>query len=123
MTSAAHTNYVKVWGILLVLLAISIAGPMLGHPIITLFTAFGIAVVKALLVLSKFMHLNIERKYIWYLLSLMAVFLFVLFAGVAPDVLNEGGLHWVHDPLPADLAHHEGGTTGAGHAGSEHGGH
>ena len=44
---AAHhpINYVRIWFILVALLIVSVAGPMLGHPVITLITAFGIACV------------------------------------------------------------------------------
>ena len=46
---ASHSpgHYVKIWGILLVLFVISVCGPMIGIRVITLITAFGIAVVKA----------------------------------------------------------------------------
>ena len=68
--------YVKIWGILLVLLIVSILGPVLAPHLefgflkawmITLITAFGIAVVKAYLVAANFMHLNIEKRYISYM--------------------------------------------------------
>ena len=42
-----HPNYVKIWAILIVLLAISVAGPMIGIKWVTLLTAFVIATVKA----------------------------------------------------------------------------
>ena len=61
-TTAMH--YVKIWALLLVLLVISILGPMLEIKILTLITAFGIAIVKALLVAAYFMHLNIEKRYV-----------------------------------------------------------
>ena len=41
-----HPNYIKIWGILLALLCVSIAGPMLGIKVVTLITAFGIAIVR-----------------------------------------------------------------------------
>ena len=37
-----HTNYTKIWAILVVLLAISVLGPMLEIQVVTLVTAFGI---------------------------------------------------------------------------------
>ena len=90
----AHANYVKIYGILIVLAATSVLGPMLGIPTLTLITAFGIALVKATMVAAYFMHLNIERRYIWFLLFIMLAFLFVLFAGVAPDVMKSSGQNW-----------------------------
>jgi len=68
----------------------------LGVPAITLITAFGIAVVKATMVAAYFMHLNIEKRYIWFILFIMLAFLLVLFAGVAPDVMKQGGRNWTH---------------------------
>jgi len=95
----AHPNYVKIWGILLVLLAVSVTGPMLGSLWITLVAAFGIAVVKALMVAAYFMHLNIEKTYIKYLLIGLLLLLLVFFAGVAPDVMKRAGQNWQHVPL------------------------
>jgi caa(3)-type oxidase subunit IV len=91
----SHTNYVKIWGILLGLLVVSVAGPMLEMPVITLIAAFGIAIVKALMVAAYFMHLNVEKKYIWYLLITCVVLMLLLFFFVAPDVLNHQGSNWI----------------------------
>ena len=90
-----HPPYVKIWGVLLVLLAISIAGPFLEIQVVTLITAFGIAIVKAYLVAKNFMHLNIEPRYAVYLLTTMLVFMLLFFAGVAPDVMKHEGRNWV----------------------------
>ncbi len=89
------TNYVKIWAILLCLLVVSIAGPFLGIKIVTLLTAFGIAIVKAYLVAKNFMHLNIEPRYAVYLLMTMLVFMLLFFAGTAPDVMKHEGTNWV----------------------------
>lgn len=104
-----HTNPTKIYLTLLVLFAISVAGPTLGIKAVTLITAFGIAIVKATLVAAHFMELKVERRYIWYLMSVMLVFLLVLFAGVAPDVMNQEGRNWKHIPpskLPQPLHEH-----------------
>ena len=104
-----HPNYVKVWAILVALLCVSVAGPFLEIQIITLITAFGIAIVKAYLVAKNFMHLNIEPRYAVYLLTTMLVFMLLLFAGAAPDVMKHEGRNWVkpavHVEAPAS-AHH-----------------
>jgi caa(3)-type oxidase subunit IV len=93
---AAHdVNYVKIWGILLVLLAVSIAGPTLEIKIVTLLTAFGIAIVKAYLVAKNFMHLNVEPRFAVYLLCTVLVFMLLFFAGSAPDVMKREGTNWV----------------------------
>ena len=89
-------HYRKVYLTLLVLLVLSVAGPFLGIVWVTLITAFGIALVKANLVIQNFMHLRWEKRLVkWVLISslvLMALFV----AGVAPDVMRHEGQNWVN---------------------------
>jgi len=89
-----HTNYVKIYWILLGLLGVSIAGPMVGIKAVTLITAFGIAVVKAYMVASNFMHLNVEKKYISFLLLGVLALCAVFYAGTSADVMNHQGANW-----------------------------
>ena len=90
-----HTNYVKIWAILLVLLTISVIGPMFEIKILTLVTAFGIAVVKAYMVAVHFMHINVAKRYVTYLVATCLVFMLLFFAGSAPDVMKPDGVNWV----------------------------
>ncbi|MGB5694801.1 MAG: cytochrome C oxidase subunit IV family protein [Polyangiales bacterium] len=130
-----QAHYVKIWAVLLVLLVISILGPIVAPHVafgflqawmITLMTAFGIAIVKAYLVAANFMHLNIEKKYISYLLATMLTFMLLFFAGVAPDVMKHQGQNWenvaakseIERGLEAEAAAH--GEHGEGHEGAEH---
>ena len=94
MAGHAPTNYVKIWAILLVLLVISILGPELEIKIVTMITAFGIAVVKAYMVAKYFMHIDIERKYVHYLLITGITFMLIFYFGVAPDVMKHEGQNW-----------------------------
>jgi caa(3)-type oxidase subunit IV len=89
-----HGNYVKIWGILVVLLVVSVAGPFFGHPIVTLITAFGIAIVKAYLVAKNFMHINVAPRYVAYLIATTLVFMLLFFAGAGPDVMESRGTNW-----------------------------
>ena len=89
-----HPNYVKIWAILLVLLAISVIGPMFEIQIVTLITAFGIACVKAYMVAVNFMHINIAKRYVTYLVATTLVFMLLFFAGTAPDVMKAEGDNW-----------------------------
>src|ERR1700722_15720903 len=89
-----HPNYVKIWAVLVVLLIISVLGPLTGIRWLMLITAFGIAVVKAFIVDKNFMHVNLEKRLVGYLLIPCLVFLLILFAGVSPDVMKHQGLHW-----------------------------
>jgi caa(3)-type oxidase subunit IV len=89
-----ETSYVAIWAVLCVLLAVSVLGPMAGVRFLTLITAFGIAIVKAYMVCRYFMHLNIEKKWVAYILGFMLALMLVFFGGVAPDVLKHEGLQW-----------------------------
>ena len=101
----AHPNYVKIWAILVVLLVISVIGPMLEIPAVTLVTAFGIACVKAYLVAKNFMHANVEPRFVPYLLVTAVVLVFLFFAGTAPDVMKPEGSNWQKpDWIAEDLA-------------------
>ncbi len=92
-----HPNYVKIWAILVVLLIVSVVGSMSGIRLVILVAAFGVAIVKAFLVAKNFMHVNVEKRWVPYLLGVCLLFIVILFAGVAPDVMNHAGLHWNND--------------------------
>jgi caa(3)-type oxidase subunit IV len=89
-----ETRYVAIWGVLCALLGVSVLGPMVGVRFLTLIAAFGIAIVKAYMVCRYFMHLNIEKKWVVYILGFMLALMLVFFGGVAPDVLEREGLRW-----------------------------
>jgi caa(3)-type oxidase subunit IV len=93
----SHSNYVKVWGVLVALLVVSVVGPLFEIKAVTLVTAFGVALLKAFLVARNFMHLHIERRYVSYLLVGMLAFMLLLFAGVAPDVMKHEGHQWKNE--------------------------
>jgi len=126
-------HYVRIWGILVVLLIVSILGPRVGIEAVTLITAFGVALVKAYLVAKNFMHLNVQPGYVGYLLSTCLVFMLLFFSGSSPDVMKKEGAHWVKPAVvvKGPLEHHAGhsaghGDHGAGHhegGGEGHGGH
>lgn len=90
----AHPNYIKVWVILVALLVVSVLGPMLEIRIITLTTAFGIAVVKAYLVAKNFMHLDVERRLVVYILVTCLALMVLFFFAVSPDVMKHMGANW-----------------------------
>jgi caa(3)-type oxidase subunit IV len=89
-----HPNYVKIWAILVVLLVISVAGPMIGIKWVTLLTAFGIAIVKAFLVVVNFMHIGATKRFVPYMVVTCLLFMLLFFAGVAPDVMKANGKNW-----------------------------
>lgn len=100
---ASPAHYTKIYLILLVLLVVSVLGPELGVKAVTLVTAFGIAVVKAYLVIKHFMHLPVEKKYVGYLLTTSVFFMFLFFAGTSADVLNHRGRNWENVAAQAEV--------------------
>ncbi|MCO4744735.1 MAG: cytochrome C oxidase subunit IV family protein, partial [Proteobacteria bacterium] len=122
MLPPLEKSYVRIWAILLVLLLASVVGPLIGEMtgmmIITLITAFGIAFVKAWLVIKEFMHLTEEPPVIHYILITCIAFMFLFFAAVAPDVMNHHGSRWVNvaaiDAVERGMAAGEAGGHGHG---------
>lgn len=95
---AHHPNYVKIWAILVALLIVSVVGSMSHFREVVLIAAFGVALVKAYLVAKNFMHVNVEKRWVPYLLIMCLLFIAILFAGVAPDVMKHSGLNWNKNP-------------------------
>jgi caa(3)-type oxidase subunit IV len=89
-----HPSYWKVYFLLLGLLCVSVAGPMFGIKVVTIITAFGVAAYKAYLVAKNFMHVNVEKPFVTYLLLTVVVFMLLFFAGAAPDVMKRQGTRW-----------------------------
>lgn len=109
----AHPNYIKVYWTLVALLCVSVIGPMFGIKAVTLVTAFGIAAYKAYLVAKNFMHINVEKPFITYLVLTVVVFMVLFFAGTAPDVMEAEGTRWSKPDWVAGTAH----APPSGHAG------
>ena len=101
--------YIRIYFYLLGLFAISVAGPVIADTwftagddinysttgvILVLTTAFGVAFVKAYLVAAKFMHLDVEKPVVWYILITCLAFMVLFFAAVSPDVQNHSGNNW-----------------------------
>ena len=97
MSDHSSQHYIKIWGILVVLLVVSVVGPMFEIQALTLITAFGIAVVKAYLVAKEFMHLPEAPKFVTYLMATCLVFMLLFFAGSAPDIMKDDGSNWKKD--------------------------
>lgn len=99
-----HIDYKKIYIVLLILLVISVAGPFLEIFWVTMITAFGIAGVKATLVVQNFMHLKIERQIAKWILASSLLLMFLFFAGVAPDVMKHEGAGWENNAAKAVVA-------------------
>ena len=123
---AAHgdAHYIKVYLTLLVLLTISILGPMLEIKTVTLITAFGIAFVKAYLVAVNFMHINLTPRFVVYTFTTTLVFMLLFFAGTAPDVMKSHGTNWEKPGwIAAEKAYAQGDLVGASFGAAVQGGH
>jgi caa(3)-type oxidase subunit IV len=125
---AAHIKrYTQIYFILLALFLVSVAGPfvgaLVGSKALVLATAFGIALIKAYLVCANFMHLNIEKRYITYLLTTTIVFVFLFFAGVSPDVMEHRGRNWENVSANHETERALKADAEAGEAGEHHGEH
>lgn len=125
---AHHPNYRNIYFTLLGLLVISVVGPFFGIVWVTLITAFGIALIKANLVVQNFMHLRWEKRIMKWMLATSLMLMFLLFAGVAPDVMRHEGRRWVNNAALAatergiEAPHHEGEEGAAAEATPESGG-
>jgi len=104
MSETHHPNYPKIYLTLVILLAISVAGPLVGIRWVTLIAAFGIAVVKADLVVQNFMHLKTERRIAKYVLGAALALMALFWFGIAPDVMEHHGDNWVNDAAIAATA-------------------
>lgn len=108
------SHYVKIYFALLALLTVSIVGPMLEVKVITLVTAFGVAIVKAYLVAKNFMHINLTPRFVIYTFTTTLVFMLLFFAGTAPDVMKSSGTNWEKPAwIAAEKAYAAGDKVGA----------
>jgi len=87
-------HYIKIYWWLLGLFIVSCLGPEIGIKWVTLVTAFGIAGVKAYLVIAYFMHLKGEKAFVNYFLIASVGLMFLFYFAVAPDVHNHEGRNW-----------------------------
>jgi caa(3)-type oxidase subunit IV len=111
MSEHHDVNYKKIYFTLLFLLVVSIIGPEFGIVWVTLVTAFGIAFVKAYLVIENFMHLRWEKRLMKWMLASSVAIMMLMFFGIAPDVMQHEGRNWVNE---AALAATERGLAGHG---------
>ena len=96
-----HPSYVVVWVVLVVLFAASVSFNLLSSVVVGIVFAFFIAMIKALMVAAWFMHLNIEKRWVWVILAAALLVIFVMWLGVAPDVMEKEGLNWAKQPPAA----------------------
>jgi len=81
-----HPNYVAIWFALLALFGVSVGAAYLGATRTATVLIFAIAVAKALLVVSYYMHLKFEPRWIVWLMLGALTCAAVLFWGLMPDI-------------------------------------
>ena len=84
--SPSVSHYVKIWFILLVILGVSLLLGGVGASQAMIAGIFGLAVVKAILVISQFMHIGVEPKFIIGMLLGGLLILVFLYVGTVLDV-------------------------------------
>jgi hypothetical protein len=125
-------HYGKVWAYLTALFAVSYIGPLWIAPpagamfgetvgkVVLMSTAFGIAIWKASLVVKEFMHLPLEKKFIWYIEGIVVAFMLLFFFAVAPDVMRHEGRNWENRAATAAVERGMREGEAGGHHGGEH---
>lgn len=98
---SARKHYVIVWAVLVFPFVGSVAFSGVASFIVGVVFAFFIAIVKAVMVAAWFMHLNIERKWVWIMLAGGLMVVFIMWLGVAPDVMESSGQNWSKIPPAA----------------------
>ena len=81
-----HPNYNKVFIALIILLIISLLVGYFASPFFAVLLVLFTAIIKALLVMSNFMHLKFEAKLIWVAVALFVFVVFAFFWGVFSDI-------------------------------------
>jgi len=96
MSGHSTQKYFKVYFALVILFLISYIVPemMPDNKVMVLLSAFGIAIVKALMVCAYFMHLNTERKFVWYLLISCLTMMYLFYIALVPDIMRKEGHNW-----------------------------
>lgn len=90
-----HTRfYMTIWVLLVVLFVASVTFGLFSSVVVGVVFAFFIAIIKALMVSAYFMHLNIEPRWVWLLLLVALLAVFIMWLGVAPDVMEHSGTNW-----------------------------
>lgn len=81
-----HPNYILTWFVLVVLLGVSLAVASLSKTL-ALLLIFGVAILKAVIVGSNFMHLRFEPRWVTAAVLFAMCCLGFFWFGVAPDIV------------------------------------
>ena len=94
----AHPSYIVIWVLLVLLFVASLGFSHFTSLVVGVVFAFFIAIVKALMVAAWFMHMNVEKKWVWIMMFLALGTVFIMWMGMAPDVMENRGVNWSKSP-------------------------
>ena len=90
-----HPNYVLLWVILVAALGVSMLMGEMQLPVVTIVLIFSVAIAKAYIVASYYMHLAFEPVFVVAMILAGLICLYILFIGLVPDIvyppLSAGG--------------------------------
>lgn len=92
---APHPAYLLVWAVLVTLFVASVSFNLVTSFVVGVVFAFFIAIIKTLMVAAWFMHLNVEKRWVWLMLLTGLLVVLVFWMGVAPDVMETEGVNWI----------------------------
>lgn len=81
-----HPNYFRIYLYLLGFFIISLLAALIPNQMLMLLVIFGTALIKAVLVVGKFMHLSWEPILVWISVGIVIFVLLAFFFGVIPDI-------------------------------------
>jgi cytochrome c oxidase subunit 4 len=91
--AASHrdVNYIAIWVVLVVALVVSLALAFLEQRRVAATIILALATVKAFLVLSYYMHLKFEPRFIAVTVAAGILCMAILFFGLVPDIVHVYG--------------------------------
>jgi caa(3)-type oxidase subunit IV len=81
-----HPNYFRIYVYLMIFFIISLLAAYIPNQILMLIVIFGTALIKAALVIGKFMHLSWEPLLMKIAAAVVILILVAFFFGVFPDI-------------------------------------
>ena len=86
-----HVNYVMIWIVLVAALFVSLGLALLQQRRLAATLILALATVKAFLVLSYYMHLKFEPRFIAITIAAGLLCIAILFFGLMPDIVHVYG--------------------------------
>jgi caa(3)-type oxidase subunit IV len=88
---ASDRTYIMLWGVLIVALFASLGLGELGNSNAMVMLIFGIAAVKAYLVIAHYMHLKLEPLFVKLIMLGAVLVIAICYFGLVPDIVFGAG--------------------------------